>query len=134
MEHKSIIENYQCAGCVCGSDTKCYEKGDNVECGKHVVGTRIMGLGRIFLGMPKGFNRQGPVEDMGMQIFENFDKGWGYNKLNLPVWKHLDEYGNTLVRGISPRTNTPFLHVFIGDCMDRISCLQITSSDLLEMD
>lgn len=134
MNNLEIVEEYQCAGCVCGSDTECYKKGENLECGKHVVGTTISGIGRIFLGLPIGFNRQGPIEDLKVCIFKSPKEGWGYNKFNVPVWKHLDEHGNTLVRGLSPRINWPFLHIFIGDHRDAINCIELTRSELDEMD
>lgn len=131
---RAAIEEYQCPGCVCGSNVECFKEGDNLECGKHVVGTTIMGIGRIFLGLPTGFCRQGPVEELKVYIFESPEKGWGYDKFNVPAWKHLDDHGNTLVRGLSPRVNWPFLHVFIGDHMAEIDCLEITKADLSEMD
>lgn len=131
---KDFIENYQCPGCVCGSDISCFEKGSGIECDKHVVGTLIMGIGKIFLGMPHGFNRLGFVEEMKINGFETLSDGWGYDKFNIPVWKYLNEHGNTLVRGLSPRTNAPFLHIFLEDCLSEIDCYEITLEDLNGMD
>ena len=131
---KTAVEKYQCPGCVCGMDTSCYEKGINDECGRHVLGILLSDIGKIFLGMPIGFTRVGPFEDMKLSIFRKFKDGWGYDKFNVPVWKHLDERGNTLVRGINPRINSPFLHIFIGDQMNQIDCLEITTKDINEMD
>ncbi len=137
-EIKKVIENYQCPGCVCGSDIGCFESSDNLECGKHVAGTTIFpAVGRIYLGMPTGFNRVS--ENMKINIFQSPAKGWGfgqygYGKYNVAVWKYLDEHGNTIVRGLSPRINSLFLHVFIGDHMDDITCLEITNADINEMD
>ncbi|MBL3529638.1 MAG: hypothetical protein JMN27_18295 [gamma proteobacterium endosymbiont of Lamellibrachia anaximandri] len=131
----AVIEEYQCPGCVCGSDTECYEKGETEECKKHVAGTMIMPVvGKVFLGMPTGFNRIGPVEKMQMFVFKEFVDGWGYDKFNVPVWKRLDKNGNTLVRGMNPRINFPFLHVFIGNHLDKIDCLEITDVDIEGMD
>ena len=137
MDIKTIkaIEAYQCAGCVSGSDISCYKKGhDGVECSRHCAGTTISHIGRIFLGLPKGFSRLGSQEDLKIAIFESFDNGWGYNMFNVPVWKHLDDNGNTLVRGICPRINWTWIHIFIGDVMDKINCLEITRKDFEEMD
>ena len=140
---KTAIEEYQCSGCVCGSDTECYkEDDDGVGCGKQVPGTTIMGPGRIFLGMPSGFCRMGNQDTLRIKIFEGINEdagGWGfdqsgYGKFNVPVWKHLDMYGNTLVRGISPRINNPFLHVFLCNQLKEIDCLEITAEDISEMD
>ena len=57
-----------------------------------------------------------------------------YDMFNIPVWKYLDEHGNTLVRGIMPRRNEPFLHIYIGNCIDKINCLEITKQNIDEMD
>jgi hypothetical protein len=131
---KDAIEKYQCSGCVCGSDVSCYKPSETEACGKHVVGTAVTGIGKIFLGMPKGFNRLGPAETMAINIFKSISDGWKFDFLNIPVWKYLDSNGNTIVRGISPRINSPFLHVFLGDCMDNIDCAEITNDDLDGMD
>jgi len=84
--------------------------------------------------MPKGFDRCGVDEKLIIHIFEKFDDGWGYNKFNIPVWKYKDDIGSTLVRGLSPRINAPFLHIFLEDCRDKIDCLEITDEDIAEMD
>jgi len=136
---KQAIEQFQCLGCVCGSDISCFEKSDNLACGRHVPGTRISGIGRIFLGMPKGFNRLGSFQDMEIHIFQNVTTGWGYDKLNRPVWKHLTKDGFVLVRGLSPRRNFPFLHIFLNEDISNkdmrdIDCLEIVQEDIDGMD
>ena len=127
-----LIEEYQCPGCVCGSDIKCYKKGNHIECEAHVAGTTITPGGKIMLGMPTGFNKTG--EAMQFNIFESFSDGWGYSFLNSPVWKSLDKNGNTLVRGISPRINLPFLHIFKGNCLSKIDCYELSIEDIEGMD
>lgn len=139
---KKAIERYQCSGCISGSDTSCFKENEiagGVGCGKHLSGTTIIGIGKVFLGLPKGFNRLGRLGDMKPIIFNNFkefsESGWGsYEKFNRPVWKHLDEHGNTLVRGLMPRRNEPFLHIFLENCIDKIDCLEISQEDINEMD
>lgn len=145
---KEAIERYQCPGCVSGSNISCgaFKKDDineGVGCGGHTVGTMVFGIGSFFLGMPKGFDRLGhPHEDsradLSVVIFETREDGWqeptGYKKWNIPVWKYLNEQGHTFVRGLSPRTNRPFLHVYLEDCMDKIDCLEITQEDVDGMD
>jgi hypothetical protein len=100
--------------------------------------------------MPKGFNRLGPVDakDFRLWIYESWEaatehrgKAPGdltvtgpFDLFNVPVWKYLDEHGNTLVRGMCPRTNRPFLHIILGDHLDKIDCLEITDEDLKGMD
>ena len=128
------VEQYQCPGCICGSDIECYQKGNNLGCNKHVTGTIMPAIGKIFLGLPIGFSRIGPVEKMKICIFKRLSDGWGYDKFNVPAWKHKDKYGNVLVRGISPRINFPFLHIFLEDCMKDIDCLEITEDEISEMD
>jgi len=128
LEIKNAIESYQCPGCVVGSDITCFEKADNDKgCNKHVAGTMIFPIiGKIFLGMSKGFNRIGSYNEMPLQIFEYYED-FGYNHLNIPVWKHLNENGHTLIRGISPRINKPFLHVILEDCMEKVNCIDAES-------
>lgn len=132
---KNAVENYQCSGCTNGSDISCYEKGYNQECGKHSAGTFIGGQGRIFLGMPRGFNRAGPAsENVKIYIFEKWEDSWSGDKFNVPVWKHLDDQGNVLIRGISPRINLPYYHIILEDCMDKVECIEITKEDMEDMD
>lgn len=136
VANMSFVEEYQCPGCVCGSDTSCY-KSDNgsLACTKYVSGTMAFPMvGSFFLGMPKGFNRLGSEDKLKINIFAKLSDGWGYDKFNVPVWKHLDKHGNTLVRGICPRVNNPFLHIFLENCIDEIDCLEITKKDMEQMD
>jgi hypothetical protein len=135
---KDAVERYQCPGCVCGSDISCYENVWDIQtvlsCSKHVAGTSISNIGRIFLGMPKGFNRLGFCDKMTIHIFKAFKDGWGYDFLNVPVWKIRDEHGNTIVRGICPRTNYAWIHIFLEDCIEQISCHWLTDDNLKGMD
>ena len=132
---KKAIETYQCIGCVSGSNTKCYVKGESLACGNHIIGTTAIPIGKIFLGLPTGFNRCGPIgEDMQIHIYEKFADVGGYDKFNIPVWKYKDKLGNVIVRGLSPRVNFPFLNIFLEDCLSDIECLEITDKDLEEMD
>lgn len=134
-EIKDAIENYQCPGCVSGSDISCFEKRDEEGegCDKHVAGTSLSGYGAFFLGMPTGFCRTRNMENFKPRIFEVFDEDM-YNKFNIPTWKHLNKNGHTLVRGLRPRINEPFLHIFLENCIDKIECLEITEDDIKGMD
>lgn len=134
---KKAIERYQCPGCILGSDISCFKESDYGEgCGDHRAGTAILGIGKIFLGMPKGFNRLGiglgGEENMKLRVFSKYEDQ--YNRFNVPTWKHLNEHGHTLVRGLMPRRNEPFLHVFLENCMDRVDCIEITIDDMKDMD
>lgn len=133
---KKAIKKYQCSGCIVGGDIKCFSKTDgSAGCSKHYAGTMISGIGTILLGMPKGFNRLGAISDLKPVIFEKFeDSTWNLEKWNIPVWKHLNKKGYTMVRGLSPRTNNPFIHIYLENCMDKINCKEITEQDIKEMD
>lgn len=135
---KNAIEEYQCSGCMNGGGISCFEqnKVGGIGCGKHRAGTIVSGgIGKIFLGMPKGFNRLGEYNDMKPIIWDKFkDSNWEYNQFNRPVWKYLNESGHTIVRGLMPRRNEPFLHIYLENCMDKIDCLEITQEDIDKMD
>lgn len=129
---KNAIEEYQCSGCVSGCDISCFSPyGAGVGCGKHTAGTTIWGIGNVFLGIPKGFNRLGESKNTKPTIFEKFE--CEYDKFNVPAWKYLKD-GHTFVRGIRPRKNEPFIHIFLEDCINRIDCLEITETDIDGMD
>lgn len=131
----NAIQEYQCPGCIIGQYPTCYEKGNDEACIKHIPGTFGFGIGVFYLGMPKGFCRLGPFKDMKITIFKEFNDGWGYNDIfNIPIWKYKDKLGNTLVRGLCPRTNFPWLHIFLTDCIKDINCLEITKLDISKMD
>ena len=140
MDLKQTITEYQCPGCSNSSFDQCYKKNDiGIGCASHSPGTIVIPYGTVFLGMPKGFNRLRSIEKMSIiiwQSYEQFQKDWsfGYGKFNVPCWKYLDEFENTLVRGLSPRVNIPFLHIFVGDARDKINCLELTNEDVNAMD
>ena len=142
---KKAVEDYQCPGCIAGSDTSCYKKSEfSVSCGGHRSGTAVSFQGKIFSGLPKGFNRLGcsfgEKQELTIQIYEKFDEEevWMGNhpmsKFNVPCWKYLNESGHTLVRGLKPRKNEPFLYIFLEDCRDKIDCIELTTKELEEMD
>jgi hypothetical protein len=144
---------YQCPGCVNGPAPSCYKK-DSVGsgCSKHGPGTFMEGVGKILLGMEKGFNRVGPIgwPYLGIYIFEtpeqllgdtspqslstSFKNNGLYDNFNVPVWMYLDEHGNTIVRGLRPRINTPFLNVLLWDARENIHCFEITKAIIDSMD
>jgi len=136
-EIKKAVEKYQCAGCVNGRGISCFLENPQggVGCGKHYAGTLMSNVGKLFLGMPKGFNRLGDSPDLRPTIYETLESSdWGHDMFNVPVWKFVSKEGHTFVRGIMPRLNEPFLHVFLENCADKIDCLEITQDDLDNMD
>ena len=137
MTPEQAIQAYQCPGCVNGPYPDCFEKDvGGVQCVSHCAGTMISGIGSIFLGLPKGFHRKGPCNDTKIWIFESLSRSFWmpYDKFNVPVWKHLDKHGSTVIRGICPQTNDPWIHIFLEDCMSFIDCIEITEADINEMD
>lgn len=133
MEFKEAVEKYQCPGCIVGGDISCYESNDlgGIGCGKHMAGTIISHIGTILLGMPIGFCRLGSNTKLKPNIYQKFeDCSWYNGKYNLPVWKYLTKDGHTLVRGLSPRTNSTFIHIFLENCLDKINCLEISEEDI----
>jgi hypothetical protein len=135
------IETYQIPGCVNEAPERdtVLQEGLGVEWSEHVPGTIVMpNIGTVFLGMPKGFNRLGICDGnsrigMKINIFENLEQAEGkagFDWLNVPVWKYLDNNGNTLVRGLRPRRNEPFLYVILEDCMDKINCYEVTKENI----
>ena len=128
---KNAIEKYQCAGCVCGSDIECFQPGVCLACSKHCAGTIVSFVGKVFLGMPKGFDRLGVDNNLKLRIYKFYENcGLIYNIWNIPVWKYLNKNGHTLVRGISPRVNQPFLQIFLEDCVDKIDCIELSQDDI----
>ena len=134
---KLAIKEYQCMGCTCGEYPECFKpdpKG-GVGCGKHITGTSISGVGHILLGLPNGFNRTGKYSDLNPVIFETYESSdWKFDKFNVPVWKHFNKDGHTIVRGIMPRRNEPFIHIFLEDCREKIDCIEISEQEISEMD
>ena len=134
---KLAIEKYQCSGCVVGGDISCFENNNwGLGCGKHHAGTMIFpGVGNIFLGMPKGFNRLGEYTKLKPTIYDTFESSdWKFDMWNIPVWKYLSKEGYTFVRGLMPRRNEPFIHIFLENCIDKINCLEISQDDVDGMD
>jgi len=142
MNTETAIKTYQCSGCVSGTYPDCFIKEDSgIGCTKQCAGTSIaspsIGINTIFLGLPKGFCRIGYQKDMQVYIFESQvqqEKEWKYDKFNIPVWKHLDEHGNILVRGYMPRLNLGFIHVILNGDIKKIKGKTITKKDMKEMD
>jgi hypothetical protein len=140
-EIQKAVEMYKCPGCVNGSSIECGSyKNNHDDCNSHCPGTFMIPIGSILLGMPKGFNRAGPINLQLWKGFSIYDKESfvneykQYNELNIPVWKYLDEHGNTIVRGIQPRINCPFIHVLLGNLIDEINCFEITEKYLETID
>lgn len=134
---KFAVKEYQCSGCAVGYNISCFKPNENggLGCGRHCAGTIISTIGAIFLGMPNGFNRLGAHTKLKPNIYDTFESSeWKYDKWNVPVWKYLSKDGHTFVRGIMPRINEPFIHIFLENCIDKINCMEISQEDVDWMD
>jgi len=138
MNLEGAVKEYQCPGCVNGPYKECFIPSvDHQGCASHFPGTVLMGLSSVFLGLPKGFNRLGFSDKTKVSIFESYESAksvWKYGWLNVVVWKHLDDNGNTIIRGLSPRINYSWIHVILGDCIDKFNCCEVTKEKMDEID
>lgn len=122
---KELVEEFQCPGCVSGSDTNCgsYNYGQReLRCVSHVLGTQF-GLGNVIaLGMPKGFNKPGFREDgqarnrMDIRLWE---KGThpDWERLNVPVWA-MEKDDFLFVRTFAPRVNCTWVDIVEGGSLE----------------
>lgn len=130
------IKKYQCTGCVNGGK-ECFVRNEayellSISCANHIPGTTILGIGRIFLGIAPPFNLVGEMAIPPI-IFEKIPEKI-YDKLNVPIWKHRNKYNHVFVKGLSPRINQIFLHIFLDDFgYEKIDCVEIKSSDELHV-
>lgn len=128
---KEMIEKFQCPGCVCGSSTDdgCFEsEGFNLACGAHIPGTSVYPIvGCVNLGLPKGFNRNGPIDKRIqhsiIRLFESLPENH-YDKFNVPVWA-MEYEGYLFVRVYLPRINVTFVDVIKGE---KITNIQYTKT------
>lgn len=136
-----LVNEYQCPGCVNGTDTAtCRLLEMAVDgCAKHTAGT--MGNGGSFaLGVPKGFNRFGPSPLRRIDVYTSYTSLLSHAPnvktiYSLPVWKHLDKQGNTIIRWFSPRTNCGWSTVIAGDCRAELpTAVEITQNQVNWMD
>lgn len=136
---KNAVEEYQCPGCTRGHNIECFQKNQyGSGCGAHSAGTFITEIGRIYLGMPTGFNRTGdivcPVEIFPTLQAAKDESSNVFGKFTVSVWKYLNKAGHTLVRVYCPRINTTLIMILLENCMDQIDAIEITEDDIENMD
>lgn len=111
-QEKEMIEEFQCPGCVCGSDTECVEFEEfepNVfQCKKHCMGTMSFPGGKFALGLPRGFCKEGYHE---LRLSTDKPKKDEWDNLNIPVWA-LEQNGYLFIKTISPRINKITVSVY----------------------
>ena len=144
---RSATMLFQCGFCTyndCLGTEDCFEPSKiGVGCDKctfaRVHSSRLED--DIRTGLPAGFNQMGSVGiyDDHIYIFPSWstlmtDFHTEYNRRNVPVWKYLTKDGCTIVRGLQPRNNKPFTHVFLEDVMDKVKCITITEEEVKEME
>jgi len=134
MINEELVHQFQCPGCVCGGDPATCSKYQLEQqygacCHNHVVGTSILGVGHIALGLPKGFCR--PGMDPGERFKRNLDfnqmaiRLWvagtkpHWDRLNIPVWC-LERDGFLYVRTYCPRLNVGYVDVVEGGTFQSI--------------
>ncbi len=121
----ALIEEFQCPGCVCGSNTSCGKfeilDKDSNRCNGHVLGT-MLGLGNsVALGLPRGFNKPGltydnlgkePPRARNTMDIRFWLKGEHpkWDDLNVPVWA-MEKNGFLFVRTFAPRINICWVDV-----------------------
>ena len=114
-----LIEEFQCPGCIHGINPKTCQKfelnKDVLSCANHHPSTFASGIGRIALGLPKGFNRIGQLEFLPntcyIRLYEKEPPK--YDKFNIPVWA-MEQDGFLFVRCYCPRINATFVDVIQG--------------------
>jgi len=150
-EQKEMIEKFQCPGCTYGGDTKCEafefdsnDDGFGYRCVKHSAGTYILGIDKIALGLPKGFNHIGIVRDFcniseesnirstNIRLFTNPKETIGlYDRLNLPVWA-MEKDGYLFIRSFSPRINYTFVDIIKNGKFNEICPNAVNVAEFLD--
>lgn len=117
----AMVDEFQCPGCIHGTDPEtCSQFELHKEEGFFVCknwrpSTFMGGVGRIALGLPRGFNRTGMVEFSDkpfvyMRLYEKPEDMPSYDKFNIAVWA-MEKDGYLYVRCYSPRSNWLFVDV-----------------------
>lgn len=141
QEKTDMVSKFLCPGCTCGNDpSSCHwfrlkeEADGDFACSGHSAGTFVSGIGRVALGLPKGFCRYGGavppshLEDdksdrlnmklMHIRLYLSGETV-GYNHLNVPVWAMVED-GYLFVRAFSPRVNGTCVDVIKGGTLDLV--------------
>lgn len=148
-KQRSMIKQFQCAGCVCGSDPKTcpayrfkaipWGASTGFTCDGHVLGTRMLGVGSFALGLPKGFCRAGedqstrePVNRMTIRLWERGQRPT-WDKFNVAAWG-MEQGGFTFVRTYSPRNNLTRVDVCEDLPLEQVAPLYDVGSFIEEID
>jgi hypothetical protein len=126
-----MIDEIQCPGCIHGTDPEtcsAYEfmnDGGFFACKNWRPSTFFGGVGRVAIGLPKGFNRTGMVEFSDksfvyIRLYEKPEDMQSYDRFNIPVWA-MEKDGYLYVRCYSPRSNWLFVDVVKDGKMEHAS-------------
>lgn len=130
-----MIDNFQCPGCIHGTDTsdceqyKLFEDSNGsakmFHCKNWRPSTFFSNVGRIALGLPKGFTRTGMVEFGDkpftyLRLYENPETATKYDRFNIPVWA-MEREGYLFVRCYCPRNNWLFVDVIKDGKLEQAS-------------
>lgn len=126
---REMIMNFQCPGCSadCVSCSNCDfdDLGNGMfRCSNHSAGTIMGGVGKIALGLPKGFNKVGAVGNnltefsTNVRLVEN-PESTQYNFFNMPIWA-MEEDGYLFVRCYCPRINFGYVDVIKGGTIEEV--------------
>lgn len=129
-EKKQIeaIQKFQCIGCGLGGPgpKQCssfmmaegywVKRTKFYHCQKHTPGTFIAGCGKIYLGLPRGFNKIGAINASDRPERSNnifiFEETPFYDEKNIPVWTMISEDNKWMfVRVYQPRINMSQIHI-----------------------
>lgn len=122
VELFKMIKEFQCSGCTCGSSPEdgCFELSVcdkfGARCKKHSAGTFMSYVGRIYLGLPKGFNRAGLNQADSQRVNAirlHHNSKPEFDHLNVPVWA-MEKDGYLFVRTYCPRINMTYIDVIKG--------------------
>ena len=129
-----LVDEFQCPGCSAGGgiDSGCFKQSENtLSCSNHSAGTFIGGIGNVNLGLPKGFNRLGPIDKRiqrtNIRLFTELPN---YNEFNMPLWA-LEKDGHLFVVVALPRLQQFWVDVIPGK---KISDLPPTVLDVSKID
>jgi hypothetical protein len=143
---KEMIQNFQCSGCMSGSDTNCgcfelreHDSNGSFYCHKQYAGTTFLPGGKVYLGLPKGFNKVGDISNdvnnkrtTNIRLFENDSVvKQTYNFLNIPVWA-MQQDGYLFIRCYSPRVNISYVDVIKGGILQEICPKALDVADFID--
>jgi len=120
-EKIEMIKKFQCPGCSLDcSNIEIKESGKEMfRCESHSAGTILGGVGKIYLGMPKGFDKVGAIknnldEETTTNIRFHSEKDYSFfDKFNLPICaREVDGY--LFIRTFCWRINRSYIDVIKG--------------------